>query len=170
MCTLDFRAPGASLQLETWPSLNTADLLSLKGLPLSLSVARPPPRPPPTSFAASPSSPYLRSALAHRLRLLLSVIKPLLMAYSFCSSSHISLVYFPTLVNLGTCHKRCDIRAIISGNYQIPPPPLLTPHLQTPSIYRNSNTSLNSPQTQPTQRTQTSYSSSSFTKGNRTLE
>jgi len=42
------------------------------------------------------------------------------MAYSFCSSTHISLVYFPTLVNLETCHKRSDIRAIISGNYQMP--------------------------------------------------
>lgn len=55
---------------------------------------------PPVSAALSP---YLRWALTLLLlQVLVSVINPVLMAYSFCSSTHISLVYFPTLVNLGT--------------------------------------------------------------------
>ena len=97
-------------------SLNTADLLSLKGVCLPLSR-------PLFSCLSVSLSPYLRGALTLLLlQVLLSVINPVLMAYSFCSSTHISLVYFPTLVNLGTRHKRSDIRAIISGNYQMPSP------------------------------------------------
>lgn len=81
--------------------------------------------PSPSLFLSLPRflllSSYLRWAPTLRLlQVLLSVINSVLMAYSFCSSTHISLVYFPTLVNLGTCHKRSDIRAIISGNYQMP--------------------------------------------------
>lgn len=95
-------------------SFNTADLLSLRG------VCPPPFTLPPTPPSSVSQAPYQRRALTLLLQVLLSVINPVLMAYSFCSSSHISLVYFPTLVNLETRHKRSNIRAIISGNYQMP--------------------------------------------------
>lgn len=99
-------------------SLNTADLLSLKGV--CLPFWRPPPPRSPHPLRISSHSPSSSP-----------VINPVLMAYSFCSSAHISLVYFPVLVNLGTCHKRSDIRAIISGNYQITPSPPPHAHIHT---------------------------------------